>query len=136
MLTVCDQLAANLRGHLARTVRAKFEVLCVVSIMQHEIVRDFIKNSVKDRASWDWQRQLKFSMDEHQSVHLEMIMYKTPYTYEFLGSKKRMACTAVSNKSYLFLVHVIASQQCSLLTGPSGTGKSETIQELGRFLGR
>ena len=136
MMTVCEQLAGNLRGHLARTIRAKFEVLCVVSIMHHDTVREFIRNTVKEQTSWDWQKQLKFSTDEHKGVYLEMIMYKSLYTYEFVGSKKRMVCSAQSNKSYLFLLHAIASHQCSLLAGPSGCGKSETIQELGRLLGR
>ena len=136
MLAVCEQLAANLRGHLSRAIRAKFEVLCIVAIMHHDIVRDLIRNSVKDKTAWDWQRQLKFNADENKAAHLEMIMYKSLYTYEFVGSKKRMVCSAQSNKCFLFLLHAIASQQCSLLAGPSGCGKSETVQELGRLLGR
>jgi len=131
-----DQLALNLRGPLPRPIRAKLEALCIVNMMHQDIVRDLVQGCVKDKNSWDWQQHLKFSTDEQEHVYLETVLYKSAHTFEFMGCRKRLVCTAQTNKCYLFMMHAIASQQVACLTGPSGSGKSETILELGRMLGR
>jgi len=131
-----DQLASNLRGHLPRPIRAKLEVLCIVNMMHQDIAQNLVEGFVKEKNSWDWQRQLKFSTNEQKIVYLETVLYKSPHTFEFMGCRKRLVCTAQTNKCYLFMMHAVASQQVACLTGPSGSGKSETILELGRMLGR
>lgn len=130
------QLARDLRGPLLRTIRSKLEALTVVNMTHQDVVKNLITDFVKDKHSWNWQRQLKFASDEQKNVFLEAVMYKNPHTYEFVGCKKRLIYTAETNKSYLFMLHTIASKQCVSLAGTSGCGKSETIQELGRMLGR
>ena len=133
---VSDQFIANLRTYSSSTSRAKFEALFTLNIMHENVVRNLITDATKDRRSWIWQRQLKFNTDEKQNVQLSTLMYKSPHTYEFIGCRKRLIHTAQTNKCYLFLLNAVASQQCASLAGVSGCGKSETIHELGRMLGR
>jgi len=134
---LATQLSSQLRGHLTRSVRSKFEVLCTIHIMHQDIVAHLVQNGVKKKDSWDWQRQLKFGTDEGQgAICLEATIYKSPYTYEFIGCKKRLVCTPQTNKCYIFMLQAVATQACACFSGSSGCGKSETFQELGRLLGR
>jgi dynein heavy chain len=131
-----DQFAMHLRGLQPRSARAKLEAMCVVNMMHQDIVKSLVKDFIKDKRSWEWQCQLKCSIDDQRSIYLETLMYKSPHTYEFVGCRKRLICTAQTNKCYIFLLHTIVSQQFAYLAGPSGCGKTETIHELGRMLGR
>jgi len=131
------QLSAQLRGPLTRSIRSKFESLCTINIMHQDIVAHLVQNVVRKKDSWEWQRQLKFGTDgEPGSIFLEATVYKSPYTYEFIGCKKRLVCTPQTNKCYLFMLQAVATSACACLSGSSGCGKSETFQELGRLLGR
>ncbi|KAK7008742.1 dynein heavy chain domain-containing protein 1, partial [Biomphalaria glabrata] len=58
------------------------------------------------------------------------------YDYEYLGPYNQLVITPLTERVFLSMGQALKSFHCSALIGPNGTGKTETIHELGKLLGR
>ncbi|KAH9487912.1 hypothetical protein Btru_067436 [Bulinus truncatus] len=58
------------------------------------------------------------------------------YDYEYLGPYNQLVITPLTERAFLSMGQAVKSFHCNCLIGPSGTGKTETITELGKLLGR
>ena len=52
------------------------------------------------------------------------------YDCEYLGPTPRLAFTPLTERAYLSLTIALNTFQCGTLSGPPGTGKSDTIKDL------
>ncbi|KAK6166840.1 hypothetical protein SNE40_023452 [Patella caerulea] len=58
------------------------------------------------------------------------------YDYEYIGPSFSLTVTPLTERAYLSLSQSLKNFQCGTLIGPAGTGKSQTIRELAKILGR
>ncbi|XP_041366047.1 dynein-1-beta heavy chain, flagellar inner arm I1 complex-like isoform X2 [Gigantopelta aegis] len=58
------------------------------------------------------------------------------YDYEYLGPQSCLVITPLTERVFLSLTQAAKNFQCGTLIGPAGTGKSETVRELAKLLGR
>lgn len=54
------------------------------------------------------------------------------YDYEYLGPSRHLVVTPLTERAFLSMGHAVKTFYCGTMTGPSGTGKSETIKEHAR----
>ncbi|XP_013418883.1 dynein heavy chain domain-containing protein 1-like [Lingula anatina] len=58
------------------------------------------------------------------------------YDHEYLGPSERLVFTPLTERAYLTLTLALRTFHCGTLVGPAATGKSETIKDLAKTLGR
>ncbi|XP_077979356.1 dynein heavy chain domain-containing protein 1-like [Glandiceps talaboti] len=58
------------------------------------------------------------------------------YEYEYTGPTSRLVMTPLTDRCHLTLTLALQGYQCGTIQGPTGTGKSETIADLAKTMGR
>ncbi|XP_035825634.1 dynein heavy chain domain-containing protein 1 [Aplysia californica] len=58
------------------------------------------------------------------------------YDYEYLGPSSHLVVTPLTERAFLAVGHALKTFHCGTMIGPNGTGKTETVRELAKLLGR
>ena len=121
--------------------RTKIETLVTIQVHQRDVleslVQKFKKKELKDAYDFEWQKQLRcYWVPEDDECVVKIADVDFDYCYEYLGCKERLVVTPLTDRCYISL-----SQACGMFfggapAGPAGTGKTETVKDLGRALGK
>ena len=104
---------------------------------QRDAVAELMRCKVREPEEFEWQRQQRFAWREHDKAALaETAGHALPYGFEFVGARRRLVPNAGTVRSFVFAVQAMAAWSCAVLAGPPGCGKTETMKELARLLGR
>ncbi|XP_048242736.1 dynein heavy chain domain-containing protein 1-like [Haliotis rufescens] len=68
--------------------------------------------------------------------YIQQLGHNFYYDYEYLGPQHSLVLTPLTERAFLSLTQATKNFHCGALVGPAGSGKSETVRELARMLGR
>jgi dynein heavy chain len=139
-----NELTAMCRDKLPnKLVRTKVETLVTIQVYQKELFKrthDYVIGGwIKDIADFDWTRNPRFywraedGKDGHAVTQITDVDFT--YQYEFLGAKERLCITTLTERCYIALAQALGMCYGGAPAGPAGTGKTETVKDLGRTLG-
>jgi dynein heavy chain, axonemal len=129
-----------LREDLTRIGRTKIETLVTIHVHQKDLYDDIVLdvkgNRIKDATDFDWMKNTRiyWKMDE-EHVGISITDVEFIYSYEFLGAKERLCITPLTDRCYVTLAQALGMLYGGAPAGPAGTGKTETVKDLGRTLG-
>ncbi|KAG5509441.1 hypothetical protein JKF63_06751 [Porcisia hertigi] len=95
-----------------------------------------------------WQRQLRFYYGARSSTHgaggnpevsdcfVRHGAAELPYGYEYLGNQPRLVITPLTERAFLTCTAALHMQKGAAPQGPAGTGKTESVKDLGKALAR
>ncbi|KAL6445588.1 hypothetical protein ACFW04_000847 [Cataglyphis niger] len=131
-----DKYSESVRSDLSKLDRLKFKAIVVIEIHSRDVIEKMYRMNCKDVSAFEWLSQLRFYWDTDVD---DCIVRQTNtyfvYGHEYLGNTGRLVITPLTDRCYITLTTALHLYRGGSPKGPAGTGKTETVKDLGKALG-
>ncbi|KAG9346625.1 hypothetical protein JZ751_006936 [Albula glossodonta] len=125
-----------IRGNLSKILRLKVVALVTVEVHARDVIDKLAKAGCCDVSSFDWLSQLRLYWDKDvDDCIIRQTNTRFQYGYEYLGNSGRLVITPLTDRCYMTLTTALHLNRGGSPKGPAGTGKTETVKDLGKALG-
>eukprot|EP00736_Rhodelphis_marinus_P001164 Rmarinus@m.23243 len=124
---------------LTPVLRAKLESLITVQIHQKDVIENLIRKRIRAPIDFEWSRQMRFyagSTDDEEAIRGFICDAQFEYSFEYQGCAERLVITPLTERVYITLAQAMNMYLGGAPMGPAGTGKTETVKDLGKALGK
>ncbi|XP_051780645.1 dynein axonemal heavy chain 6-like [Erpetoichthys calabaricus] len=137
LLDHLDELAELALEFLTFNQQTTLEALLTIYIHCRDVLMDLIKNNIIKAEDFEWKRQLRYEWNEQDST-CYVIQAHASFTYgfEYLGCTPRLVITPLTDRCWLTLTGALHLHLGGSPAGPAGTGKTETVKDLAKALGK
>ncbi|XP_063093605.1 dynein axonemal heavy chain 14 [Cavia porcellus] len=102
-----------------------------------DIVTDLLLKNIFNAEDFEWTRHLQYKWNEKQRLcYVSQGDANFTYGYEYLGCKPRLVITPLTDRCWLTLTRALNWNLGGCTTGPAGVGKTETVKDLAKALGK
>ncbi|CAD2215824.1 Dynein heavy chain, N-terminal region 2/Hydrolytic ATP binding site of dynein motor region/AAA domain (dynein-related subfamily), putative [Angomonas deanei] len=136
------QMVDLVKGSLSKLERSLVCTLIVLDVHNRDIVATLNEQNVSSPDDFNWSQQLRYYWQadktasggmnlgiQHCSAHLW-------YGYEYLGNQPRLVITPLTDRAFLTCTSALGMSLGAAPQGPAGTGKTESVKDLGKALAR
>ena len=136
-----NDIVAMVRGEVPKIVRKTISSLCVLDVHSRDTLQNLQDAKIDSPMDFDWLCQLRYiyipggesvETGSPASMKVQMINAERLYAYEYLGNSSRLVITPLTDRCYRTLMGAIHLDYGGAPAGPAGTGKTETVKDLGK----
>ena len=99
-----------------------------------DIISEMKDELVESLHDFEWQKQLRYYSEEE--ILVKQVNATLLYGYEYLGATTRLVITALTDKCWMTITSALNIKLGASPAGPAGTGKTESVKDLAKALGR
>lgn len=133
-VAMLDKFSEAIRGNLTKLQRLKLVALVTIEVHSRDIIEKMLKSGITSHNAFEWQSQLRLYWEEDDCV-IRQVLAHFNYGYEYLGNSGRLVITPLTDRCYMTLTTALHLHRGGSPKGPAGTGKTETVKDLGKSLG-
>ena len=130
-----EKLTAQIRKPLTLSTRQVISCLLINEVHNRDIINSLIKDDVSDVDGFKWLVQLRYYWED-DTVIVKSINNVYEYSYEYAGNSARLVITPLTDRCYQTLLSAFKQNLSGAPSGPAGTGKTETVRDCAKALGR
>jgi dynein heavy chain len=134
------KLAAMVRGNISKLDRKKVVALITMEIHSRDTQDKMIKAECQSVDDFEWLMQLRFVYHKNEGEYGNCVVLSTnaqlEYSCEYQGNNGRLVVTPLTDRCVLTMVNALYLCRGGNPLGPAGTGKTETVKDLGKNLAK
>ncbi|XP_054461370.1 dynein axonemal heavy chain 2-like [Anoplopoma fimbria] len=123
-----------IRGNLSKVLRLKIVALVTGEVHARDVIDKLAKAGCNDVNAFEWLCQLRLYWEKDDCI-IRQTNTRFRYGYEYLGNSGRLVITPLTDRCYMTLTTALHLHRGGSPKGPAGTGKTETVKDLGKALG-
>ncbi|XP_036818628.1 dynein heavy chain 6, axonemal [Oncorhynchus mykiss] len=132
-----EELADLVSEPLPCHQQATLEALLTILVHCRDILSHLLQNRITSVDDFEWTRQLQYVWYDSSSLcYVVHAQASFMYGYEYLGCSPRLVITPLTDRCWLTLTGALSLHLGGAPAGPSGTGKTETVKDLAKALGK
>ena len=136
-LTNLEELSKLARLDSVHLVKRR-AILALITQQVHN--RDVVE-SLRDQETFSndflWQQQLRYYLDQDSNeILIKQVSSVISYGYEYLGAFTRLVITPLTERCWMTITGALHMKLGAAASGPAGTGKTESVKDLAKALGR
>ncbi|XP_074241361.1 dynein axonemal heavy chain 14 isoform X3 [Saimiri boliviensis] len=117
--------------------KAVLEALLTLYVHCRDIVINLLLKNIFNAEDFEWTRHLQYKWNEKQKLcYVSQGNASFTYGYEYLGCTSRLVITPLTDRCWLTLMEALHLNLGGCPAGPAGTGKTETVKDLAKSLGK
>ncbi|XP_048588102.1 dynein axonemal heavy chain 2 isoform X2 [Nematostella vectensis] len=135
-VSMLNKFSEMIRGSLTKMQRLKIVALVTIEVHGRDVIEKLIKAGCNDVTAFEWLSQLRLYWDKDiDDCVVRQTNTQFQYGYEYLGNSGRLVITPLTDRCYMTLTTALHLHRGGSPKGPAGTGKTETVKDLGKALG-
>jgi dynein heavy chain len=139
-ISALKKFADLVRTPISKVDRKKLISLITIEVHSRDVIEKMIKSNCVNVNAFEWLSQLRFYWEkegkEEDDCVIRQINTHFKYGYEYLGNSGRLVITPLTDRCYMTLTTALHLFRGGSPQGPAGTGKTETVKDLGKGLGK
>ena len=139
------KFAEMLKGKIDKILRNKLMGIVTIEVHSRDVLEKLVKGGCSNIQDFDWLQQLRAYWDKDVvcmdgagwtggAAVFNITNTKTNYGHEYQGNNGRLVVTPLTDRCYMTLTTALSLQRGGLPQGPAGTGKTETVKDLGKAI--